>query len=98
MVNTPSRVYLAAALVFASVLALPQFAAGQQVYGSIYGTVTDQTGAGVPGAKVTILDADKGTKFEVMSNEAGNYTRGQLIPGNYTVEVEGKGFRKTIAK
>ena len=36
----------------------------QQVFGSIFGTVTDPTGAAVNGAKVTITDIDKGTQFD----------------------------------
>ncbi len=73
-------------------------ALGQQVFGSIYGTVTDQTGAGVPNAKVTITDQEKGTKYEVTSNEVGNYTKDRLIPGVYTVEVTGTGFRTAVNK
>ena len=57
----------------------------QQVFGSIFGTVTDPTGAAVNGAKVTITDVNKGTVSEVTSNESGNYTKGQLILGTYTV-------------
>jgi len=75
-----------------------QIAVAQQVSGSIYGTVTDQTGAAVPNAKVTITDQDKGTKFDVTTNEAGNYTKDRLIPGTYTVEVEGTGFRKAVSR
>lgn len=71
---------------------------GQQVSGSIYGTVTDPSGAGVPGAKVTITDQGKGTSFEVMSNESGNYTKDRLIPGVYNVEFESSGFRTTVSK
>src|SRR5580704_19157644 len=47
---------------------------GQAVFGSIFGTVTDQQGAGVVGAKVTITSTGKGTTFEVTTNESGNYT------------------------
>ena len=52
-----------------------QIAVAQQVSGSIYGTVTDQTGAAVPNAKVTITDQDKGTS-EVSSyaQTKANYT------------------------
>lgn len=71
---------------------------GQQVYGSIYGTVTDASGAALPNAKVTITDQNKGTKFDVQTNETGNYTKGQLIPGTYTVEVEAQGFRRAVTK
>ncbi len=96
MLKTPVRLLVLLALV--AVAFSCQIAMAQQVSGSIYGTVTDQTGAAVPNAKVTITDQDKGTKFDVTTNEAGNYTKDRLIPGNYTVEVEGTGFRKAVSR
>lgn len=69
----------------------------QQVFGSIVGTVTDPTGAAVNGAKVTITDIAKGTKFDVTTNESGNYTKGQLIPGQYQVAIEASGFTKIVS-
>ena len=75
-------------LAMAVLLGMAGNASAQQIFGSIYGTVTDQTGGAVANAKVTISDINKGTKFEVTTNESGNYTRGQLIPGSYKVQVE----------
>ena len=95
MINSPRKVCLLVVLL--SCFAAVQLA-GQQVYGSIYGTVTDATGGAIPNAKVTITDQNKGTKAEVVTNEAGNYTKGQLIPGTYTVDVVNQGFRKAVAK
>ena len=89
---------LSVLLVMAALVFLAQSATAQQVFGSIYGTVTDQTGAGVPNAKVTITDQSKNTKFDVTTNETGNYTKERLIPGSYTVEVEATGFRKAVSK
>src|ERR1700751_1924766 len=66
----------------------------QQIFGSIVGTVTDPTGSAVNNAKVTITDQSKGTSFVVNTNDSGNYTRGQLIPGTYKGEVEAPGFQK----
>jgi outer membrane receptor protein involved in Fe transport len=77
-----------------AVLSLPRLARGQAVYGSIFGTVNDPTGAVVPNAKVTITDVEKNVKFETTTNADGNYTRTQLTPGTYRVEVEASGFRK----
>ena len=57
-----------------------QNVAAQQVFGSIFGTITDSSGGAVANAKVTITDANKGTSFEVTSDSSGNYTKGQLIP------------------
>jgi hypothetical protein len=69
----------------------------QQVFGSIFGTVTDPSGSAVNNAKVTITDTTKGTTFEVNTNESGNYTKGQLIPGTYKVTIEAPGFQKTVS-
>src|SRR5579872_2597822 len=74
-------------------LALCVPASAQQVFGSIFGTVTDPTGGAVVGAKVTITDLDKGTKFEVSTDSSGNYIKGQLIPDKYTITIESKGFQ-----
>ncbi|MFN0101264.1 MAG: TonB-dependent receptor domain-containing protein [Bryobacteraceae bacterium] len=70
----------------------------QQIFGSVYGTVTDATGAGVPNGKVFISDDNKGTRFEVATNQDGNFTKDRLIPGVYTVEVEASGFRKAVTR
>src|SRR5207248_4635973 len=66
----------------------------QQVFGRIFGTVTDATGGSVQNAKVTITDQSKGTQFDVTTNESGNYEKGHLIPGSYGVVVEAPGFAK----
>lgn len=72
---------------------LPQIANAQAVYGSIYGTVTDSSGAAVPGATVTVTDENKGTSVTVKSNESGTYTVEHMIPDLYTVKVEMTGFK-----
>src|ERR1035438_2709465 len=51
----------------------------QQVFGSIFGTVTDPSGSSVVGAKVTVTDINKGTQFEVFTDASGNYNKGQLV-------------------
>lgn len=63
--------------------------------GSIQGTITDQAGAVVGGAKVTITNKATGQPFSVMTTSAGAYASGALIPGDYTVRVEAKGFKTT---
>jgi hypothetical protein len=69
----------------------------QQVFGSIVGAVTDPSGAAVANAKVTVTDIQKGTKSDVTTNESGNYTKGQLIPGQYQVSIEASGFQKSVS-
>jgi Carboxypeptidase regulatory-like domain len=72
-------------------------ASAQQVFGSIYGTITDASGAGVANAKITISDPAKGTSSEVITDAAGNYRKGQLVPDNYKVTIEAAGFQKVIS-
>jgi hypothetical protein len=72
-------------------------ASAQQVFGSIFGTVTDATGAAVVNAKVTIADENKGTKFEVTTDSSGNYNKGQLIPDPYKVTIEAAGFQRVAS-
>jgi hypothetical protein len=85
-------------LIASLALTAPVSSFGQQVYGSIFGTVTDASGSAVPNAKITVFDQTKNTRSDVNTNESGNYTKGQLIPGVYTVEVEATGFQRTSAK
>ena len=98
MVLTPGKVSGLALLCAASMIGLSGRLDAQQIFGNIYGTVTDQSGGGVPSGRVTITDQDKGTKFESATNSDGNYSKDRLLPGTYTVEVEAPGFRKAISK
>ena len=77
----------------ALLLALCAAAGAQQVFGSIFGTVTDPSGSAVADAKVTVTDVNKGTRFEVATDASGYYVKGQLIPDKYTITIEGKGFQ-----
>lgn len=65
---------------------------GQAVYGSIYGTVTDTTGAVLPGATITVTDEAKGTSVSVTANGSGDFTADHLIPDTYDVTVAAAGF------
>src|SRR5256714_9570068 len=78
---------------FCLVFLLTNQAAAQAVYGSIFGTVTDQTGAAVPNAKVTVSSQRQGTSATVNTNDTGNYNVTHLIPGPYDVRVEAAGFK-----
>src|SRR4029077_18662125 len=65
----------------------------QANFGRILGTVTDQTGAVLPGAAVSILDTERGLARSLTTDESGEYNAPTLTPGTYTVRVEVKGFR-----
>ena len=74
-------------------LASSPVAYGQAVYGSIFGSVTDTTGAAVPGATITVIDESKGTSITVTSNGSGEFTAEHLIPDVYDVTVAAQGFK-----
>ena len=78
-------------------LCLLTFATGQllfgQATGSISGTVTDPTGAAVPGAKVTVTAPATGVIRTSNTNVAGEYIVPLLGVANYTVQVEQQGFQ-----
>ncbi len=59
--------------------------------GSIAGTITDASGAVVPGAKVTIT-GPTGQTIKTTSSAQGYYSSGTLVPGIYGVRIEAKGF------
>jgi hypothetical protein len=60
--------------------------------GAIQGTVTDPSGALVPGAKVTITEPSTGFQKVLTTSSAGIYLAGSLNPARYTVRVEAAGF------
>jgi len=74
-------------------VAFSPVAFGQAVYGSIYGTVVDSTGAIVPNATVTVSDVAKGTSATVQSNASGEFAADHLIPDIYDVKVTATGFK-----
>ncbi len=61
--------------------------------GGITGRVTDQTGAVVAEAKVTVLNAETGETREAKTNGEGHYTIPQLPAVVFTVKVEATGFK-----
>jgi len=73
--------------------ALIPMALGQVITGDIVGSVSDPTGAAVPGAAVTVINA--GTQFtrKTETNTTGDYTFNLLPTGTYSISVEAKGFK-----
>jgi outer membrane receptor protein involved in Fe transport len=65
----------------------------QTFRGTILGSVTDSSGAAVPGATVTIKNLDTGLVRTVTTSEDGSYAAPELPIGNYSVSVEKAGFK-----
>ena len=66
----------------------------QTSQGRILGSVTDQTGAVVPGAKVTITNTATGAARALTTTGAGEYAAPNLDAGPYTISAEASGFKK----
>ena len=62
--------------------------------GTIRGTVTDSTGAVIPGATVTVTDSLTNTARETRTNSQGNYEMFGLKPGTYRVAITAAGMSK----
>ena len=90
------------ALVFAFslvVLSLSAIAAAQQLAATLTGTVTDSSGAVVPGAAVLVHNNDTNTDVRtVVTSGTGSYNITNLPAGRYTVNVSNAGFQTFIAK
>ncbi|MFZ1976140.1 MAG: carboxypeptidase regulatory-like domain-containing protein [Candidatus Acidiferrales bacterium] len=56
------------------------------------GQVTDSTGAGIPGATVTIANRASGARRTAKSDDEGRFNFPQLMPGAYSIQVEMAGF------
>ncbi len=62
--------------------------------GTITGTVTDGTGASVPGAAITLSNPANGSEVKVQTTDTGNYTLTSIPAGTYNLVVESNGFRR----
>src|SRR4051794_34443783 len=77
-------------LLFAATLAMSQATSG-----TLTGVITDQSGAVVPNASITITDSERGSSVNTTSNEQGLFTRTQLANGRYNIRITAPGFKST---
>lgn len=73
-------------------------AAAQTTFATITGTVTDATGAAVPGASVVAVRTANNFRYSTESTAAGTFTLGQLQEGTYTFRVQAPGFKEFVAQ
>ena len=93
--SAPKRaLYIFWFAVLATWLASPAFA--QITTGSILGVVADDSGARIPGAKVTVTNMDTGVERSISSDDAGRYRAPNLTLGQYEVKAETAGFRTAV--
>ena len=91
--GVPARTtkYVLGTILGVLLFSLSLFAQGS--FGRILGTVTDQSGAVMPGATVSVIDTQRGLARTLTADSAGEYNAPNLIPSTYTVRVEAKGFK-----
>jgi carboxypeptidase family protein/TonB-dependent receptor-like protein len=65
---------------------------GQQSYAALLGQISDQNGAGVAGAKITVTSKETGLARAVTTDGGGSYRVGLLAAGEYSIKVEASGF------
>ena len=84
------------AIAFAMVLACLSPVHAQSIFASLSGTVTDSSGAAVPGAKIQVQNEGTNVVRALATNKSGYFAVTQLLVGSYTVTVEAKGFEKWV--
>jgi len=67
---------------------------GQGTTSRVVGTVTDPTGAVVPGAQVTLTNEDNGVAFHTTTTQAGTYVFEAIQAGSYRLDITAAGFKR----
>src|SRR3954469_18070929 len=91
---TFSRVAQFAALVF---FVLPSLQ-GQVERASLAGTVTDTSGAVIPGVTIKVINEGTNTAVNLETDAAGEFRAVNLTPGSYSIEAEKSGFQRYLTK
>src|SRR6185503_14585192 len=64
--------------------------------GTVTGVVKDEKGGLVPGANVKLVNLGTNAERSAVTSEDGNFEITQLVPGNYRLEIEAKGFSRYV--
>jgi hypothetical protein len=91
--NGPRRAGAPVVVLFAATLILPGAASAQTGAASLTGIVTDQSGARVSGANVTVTNQATNVEFRGVTNVSGSYTIASVPPGVYVVKTTLTGFK-----
>jgi len=87
------KIFSVIAFVGSFLLLVPEAVLGQgETTSAIVGTVSDQTGAAIPNATVTIIQIETQMKRSATTDDSGRFNFAQLKPGSYSVKAEADGF------
>ncbi len=79
-------------------LLFPTLLAAQGATGRILGRVSDPTGAVLSGVKVTVTNQATGLSVVAQTNDGGDYSIVNIVPGTYQAAFELTGFKKNLQK
>ena len=92
MIRPLGRIFLA--LAFVTPLAM----FSQEFRAAISGNVTDPSGAGIAGAKITVTESRTSTKNQAVADSSGKFNVLFLLTGDYDIAVSGPGFKDYVRK
>src|SRR5260370_23803675 len=92
----PKAIRIAELVVMLLFLAVPNSGFGQAAGASLTGQVTDQAGAAIPNAAVSVENTGTNLNDQTTSDSQGLYRISPLPPGTYTLTVTANGFSKYI--
>src|SRR5215472_15317190 len=84
--------FIRGSLVIALTLSSAAVVAQNTNSGDIRGTVTDASGAVIPGATVKVEDVNKGISHIYTTDGAGLYDTGSIVPDDYLITITAPGF------
>ena len=90
--------WTAICLALAVCFSLPTLLSAQGASGRILGRIADPSGAVLAGAKVTLTNEATSIAHDTLTNESGDYSFVNVVPGTYTVQFELTGFKKNVQK
>ena len=80
------------------VLGFAGVASAQSLYGSLVGTVTDESGAVVANAEITASQAETNLSRKTQTGENGSYNLRNLLPGTYQITITLTGFQTFVQR
>ncbi len=92
----PAALLLVTVTLAATLLADPVFAQSQATTGVIEGTVTDESGATLPGVTITLVNTASNIERELVTSARGRFRAVQLPVGPYKLTAEMEGFETLV--
>ncbi|MGA2986427.1 MAG: carboxypeptidase-like regulatory domain-containing protein [Terriglobia bacterium] len=86
-------------LALLAILFLASFAGvlcAQTQLATVFGTITDPSGAVIPGAQITLVNQSTGLKRDTITDTAGEYHLAGLPTGGYSLRIEKAGFQSQL--